>query len=592
MKTSPIINSIFAILLSFAFLFFSACDTINDALGIDENESGILTTEKDSFKSGEVAMIFADFEIESGNYYGTFEQNEIKISVENNNVFFVVPDAEPSIYELLLNFNNTDYYLVITVIESPEITNPEQYIESIELNNNQLLDYSIMLDSMLLQADMITNEQLTKNKKIIEDRLAQVIELTAQLSDNEKEEFAKIYEANRYWLDEYREIVNSTYKSSQCESLLNEGNNAKAIGHKYEANAYFLKYRHCKIETINGYNLPYYLNKFNALYDDLTSVEKSTEIAPIVPVIMALGVVYLAWDRMVQELENMSKNSIAEEIEEDNKTPEVYNNKQKYNYKKRVRFRSVDFDDNNGNDIFSTFVGLIHKANEAVKRFLSLNSDYEIPLVNLTSSNKTIDFNRNMIIANISNSNVGLSSSSIVGDDWKISFETELTDEQQFTYDLMYNDGKTQITKQYSATLAIGDPLLGEWEAYEVDGYPVGEWQYYYFEDCPDLLAWASVTHMATLTLDGSNIIVYYDGSDKAYNYIGINYDNCTYESLSIEQISDDDSYTSTYTLEGNKIIVQTLDGEPFIMYYQLEDQNSTLIINADGEINKYTRAK
>jgi len=248
----------------------------------------------------------------------------------------------------------------------------------------------------------------------------------------------------------------------------------------------------------------------------------------------------------------------------------------------------VDFSDSSDGGIIGSFVNMVKKANDAIKRLLSVKSDLDIKEFDLPSSSTYVDYNRNMEIKNVS-SNVTLMSSAIVNDNWEVIFETDEIETQNFTFDLVYEDGfSSTITKNVPATLSIGDPLLGEWEAYEVDGISVGQWQYFYLDGCPELIGWASLSIKATLTLNGSDIIFYYDGADKDYQYTGLDYTSCTYQSLNINESSDDDSYTSTYTTEGNTILVQTTDGI-FPMIYQFADQN-TLIINADGEINKYTR--
>ncbi len=582
--------SLLTLLISISIIY-SSCSTIDDLLGGDEEEeiTGYLEPEKPNLKTGEVAMISATFDIQNGNLEGYFNDEIITIDVMNNSLYFIVPDTEPGSYEFVTNINDIEYFISFNVVPSEIISNPEEYVENVKNFGSELYDISLEMDGNLVESGIIDSIQSNINQQALSNKLSKANQIYSQMTSTEKAEFAKIYSANEYWINEFRQIFIQNFKSSQCETILEAGNEAKKAGNIYEARDHFLKYKHCKIDHYTNSNLVYYLNKFNTLIDNFTGDNnKSQLVIPIVPVAMALFVVYLAWDRMAQEVEAINTNPFAEDLEDEKLSATTFINNQKTNYSKRVKFRAVDQNDINRQDILGMFVGLIHDANEAIKRLLAIVPDSNIKPIDLKSSNETIDFNRNFVIQNMNNSNVTLSSSSIVNDIWEVTFKTDETEDQEFTYDLVYDDGKTQLTKQISATLSIGDPLLGEWEAYEVDGQPVGEWQYYYLDNCPDLIGWASVSIKATLNLNGSDIVFYYDGADKEYQYTDLNYDNCTYGSLYINESADDDSYTSVYTVEGNTIIVHTNDG-PFPMTYQFADPN-TLIINADGEVNKYTR--
>ncbi len=576
-------------------IVFPSCSTVEDIFSGDDDEevTGYLEPEKSNVKSGEVVVVNATFDIQTGTIEGYFNDEVVGIDIMNNNLIFIVPVVEPGSYEFITNLNDTEYFISFNVVPSEIISNPEEYVQNVQNFGTELYDLSLDLDKELVESGIIDSIQSNLNQQALSNQLNKANQVLSQMTSEEKAEFARIYSANEYWINEFRQIFLQNYKSSQCESILEAGNEAKKAGNIYEARDHFLKYKHCKIDYYTNNGLVYYLNKFNKLIDDLSGDNnKSTIALPIVPVALALFVVYLAWDRMAQEVEAINTNPFAEDLGDDKLSTTTFINNQKTNYSKKVKFRAVDKNDINRQDIFGFFVGIIHDANEAIKRLLAVVPDSDIKPIDLKNSNQTIDFNRNFVIQNISNSNVSLGSATIVDDMWQVVFETNESTDQQFSYELKYDDGITILNRTYNATLTNGDPLLGTWEAFEVDGEPVGEWKYYYFtENCPTLIGWASITHKATLTLDGSNIIFYYDGSDKEYQYTDLDYTTCSYSSLNINESSDDDSYTSTYVKEGNKIIVATNDG-PFPMTYQLTDQNNTLIVNADGEINKYHRAK
>jgi len=582
--------SLLAILISISIIY-SSCGTVEDIFGNDvEPESGILTLERYSLVPGEVSTINADYELPSGIINGYIDAEEISFDAIGNALYFSVPNLQPGSYEIAFNIDDIDYSFPIEIEAGKLISNPIAYVENAQNFGVELYNTSLELEGALTVSGIIDSAQSIINQQALQNQLSKANLVFSQMTEEEKAEFAKIFSANEYWINEFQQMFLQNFKSSHCESLLEAGNVAKNAGKIYEARDHFLKYKHCKIDHYTNNSLVYYLNKFNKLIDDYTGDNnKSTLTLPIVPVVMALAFVYFVWTRMDAEIQAINTNPFADDLTDEKVSNTSFVNNQKTNYSSRVKFRAVDQNDINRQDIFGMFVGLIHDANKAIKRLLTIVPDPDVRPISLTSSNETVDFNRNFVIQNINNSNVTLKSSAIVDDLWEVIFETVESEDQEFQYDLVYNDGKTQLTKQVSATISIGDPLLGTWEAIEVDGQAVGEWQYYYLEDnCPDLIGWASITHKATLTLDGSNIIFFYDGSDKDYQYTGLDYTTCTYESLNINESSDDDSYTSTYTHDANTIIVETNDG-PFPMNYQFLDQN-TLIVTADGEVNKYMR--
>ncbi len=573
-----------------SIIIFPACSTVEDIFGGDEEEeTGYLEPEKADLKSGEVGMINATFDIENGVIEGYFNDLVISVDVLNNSLFFVVPDLEPGSYEFITNLNDTEYFISFNVVPSEIISNPEEYVQNVQNFGTELYDLSLDLDKELVESGIIDSIQSNLNQQALSNQLSKANQVFSQMTSEEKAEFARIYSANEYWINEFRQIFLQNYKSSQCESILEAGNEAKKAGNIYEARDHFLKYKHCKIDYYTNNGLVYYLNKFNKLIDDLSGDNnKSTIALPIVPVALALFVVYLAWDRMAQEVEAINTNPFAEDLGDDKLSTTTFINNKKTNYSKKVKFRAVDKNDINRQDIFGFFVGIIHDANEAIKRLLTIVPDSDIKPIDLKSSNETIDFNRNFVIQNISNSNVSLGSATIVDDMWQVVFETNESTDQQFSYELKYDDGITILNRTYNATLTNGDPLLGTWEAFEVYGENVGEWQHSYIDGCPELFLFSYIVYEETLILTETNISIQNSGAHKEYEYSGIDFANCTYDNLSTQVIPSNESLYGTYTASDTQLFVETTGGNG-TLNYTFQDAN-TLIITNEGETSKFRR--
>jgi hypothetical protein len=442
-------------------VFFYSCDTVNDIFGNDaEPETGTLTAEKQSIVPGEVVAIDADFELESGKVTGYIDTEEISLDIVNNSIYFMAPDLFPGSYEINLTLNDIEYSVQINILSANEISDPAVYIENAQSLGTELVDISIELDMLMEESGIIDSVQVNENLLAIQNSLNKTNQVFSQMTMDEKAEFARIYSANEYWINEFQQIFVSTSKSSQCEYLLEQGNNAKNAGNVFEARDHFLKYKLCKIDYYANNRLVYYLNKFNKLIDELSNDNnKSTVAVGIIPAAFAIAFVYFVWTRFEADLRAMNNNPLAEELVDQKLSVETYNNNQKTNYSKRVRFRAVDQNDINRQDLFGKFVGMIHDANEAIKKLLGIVSDADIEPVTLSNSSQTIDFNRNFVIQNISNSNVKLKSTAFVDDMWEVVFETSETEDQEFTYDLIYDDGQSNLTKTINANL-ISDQEL------------------------------------------------------------------------------------------------------------------------------------
>ena len=574
---------------------YSACSTIDDLLGGEEEEGGVVSTEKYSITPFETIEITTeDIILNSSEYYGRLGGIDVTLHNIDNNLVFIVPIVTSGENSLEFDIDNLSYGISFTIQPLPNINNPDEYLDTFLEEQKTIVSTNTSLINQLAPEDKkeLYNSELTKINQIFIDTETMLQSAT----EAEKLEAAQYISANKDDFDMLNSAIDDYVLSVQN---LSQGKNRSVYDSESKFNAAYSAFVKSRIKLIaSARKIIILAIKGAALGSIIPGL--GTGLGAAIGAGIGIGNFFLAFqaDNLATD-QLIDFESITDDINVDNfKANIVFTNKQKKSLSVVGNYFNLSskYSSSSQSNIqqfisyLSIFRNLFDKVNNYFPDIISIKPKVINELTTVKNNTKQINSNY-LTISNISNSKVTHSIDKTNGE-FKVTFKTEEIEDQDFTFDISYNfSGFSNKSITQAATLSVsGDPLLGEWVAYEVDGIPVGQWQFYYLEDnCPDLIGWASVTNVATLTLDGSNIIFFYDGADKEYQYTGLDYTTCSYESLYINESADDDSYTSTYTVEGNTLLVKTEDGGIFPMTYQFADQN-TLIVNADGEVNKYTR--
>lgn len=477
------IISVFTLVL-ILIISFSSCSTVDDIFGGDDDvEEFAVLPEKYSIQPYEASMLeISGAEITPGYYEGYIDDNiYVQLNVMDNKIYFFTPEISPGNYILSAYIDGYDLSVDIEIGSSVTNPNPEETINITKHDSQVSFDNSIQLDSLFLAAGFISYEDFEANKLNAQNRINQINELLSDLTEEEKVAYAKVYSANSDWITEFRELASSSFKSDACNSYLTSGINSNNLGHTHEANFHFINYKQCKIQNSSTYKLSVFIDKITTLMEQDQNGEKSTlgvDVDPatgLVAFLLGAVVLYTQWGVITAEMKKWQESVLSDDIFED-KSSSSFTNGQKKNFNQKVKFRAVDFSDSSDEGIIGSFVNMINKANDAIKRLLSVKPDIDINEFDLPSSNTSLDYNRNMRIDNIS-SNVSLKSSSIIDDNWVVIFETESGESQDFTFDLIYDDGFSQmITKPVTATLNVETELtvlekLIEWGPYRTQNF-------------------------------------------------------------------------------------------------------------------------
>lgn len=571
-----------------ALMFFSACTPDDSEENLPINQQITVSAEKPSVYPFEVARLIVDGTLTSGEYTGMIDGDiEVSISVMDNQIYFFVPDLSVGQHSLSFYIDDYEFLLDIEINEPENIPETGTYVNNTLENNTHIFTKNTALDSLLYQSGIITLDQLESNLQNAQARYTEVEEILNALSEEEKKEYDRIYAANKDWLNEFQEFVLSSNKSN-CESLLIEGINAKNAGRINEANDLFLQYKLCEIENTNSDVFSSFIDKINQFLkqsqteDSLKAglnVDSPKFVGVAVGLIAIVVLDKIIWPIIENHMGVWSEEVLGEDITEGQKNSKNFSNGQKSALRTKVKFRAVDFSDENSGGIIGTFVGWVNKANEAIKRLLATKPEAEVRPLNLPSSNEILVYNRNMEVKVINNSDkVSLSSSQIVDDIWEVVFETDETESQEFTYEITYDDNRTQISKEFTATLEVEEPhpLIGKWKAIQIDDDIVGEWRYDFHPDCPDLETggYLTVYDIMDFTINQGMI---WSQKELSKDFSYENLIDCSYSNLTITIDSGEWVTSLIYTISGDQIIFEE-EGEQISIDYTLLDQNTLII--------------
>ncbi len=583
----PVSVVVFAFLLSLVLV--SGCSAVEDVFGGDEDEAILNANKYDIAPFESVEITYENVILSASEYSGRIGGLDVRLFKIDEKLVFIAPVLPEGETFLEFDINDLSYQLAFNMLPASQVSNPDEVVFSfIQEQKTRSASNAALIEELVSENQkQLYTEDLQRINRLFDDA-----ELAFQsATEAEKLEAAQFIAANKaevealnLAMDEYVAAVKALGQSKSIYDNESEFNTAYG---RFVAARILLISQARKIiawtaaGAVAGSWFPVIGNGLGA------AIGAGIGIGNF---LIALEADNIATNQLTEF------ESIVEELNIDNKATLTFTNKQKKTLSVSGKYNNLNAQYGSSNmtniksfvSYLSVFRSLFDQINEYLPETLQIKPKIISDFTSVRNAYKVIHANY-LTIGNISNNKVSFSYE-VVDGEFKVTFSTDEITDQDFTFDIDYNfNGFSEQTTTQSAKLTVNvDPLLGEWEAYEVDGIPVGQWQYYYLGECSNLIGWASVSIKATLTLDGSNIVFYYDGADKEYQYTGLDLVNCTYESVTINESADDDSYTSTYIVDGNMLMVQTEDG-PFPMSYSFID-NNTLVINADGEENKYHR--
>jgi len=273
------------------------------------------------------------------------------------------------------------------------------------------------------------------------------------------------------------------------------------------------------------------------------------------------------------EADNIATNqltefeSIVDELNIDNKATLTFANKQKKTLSVSGKYNNLNAQYGSSNmtniqsfvSYLSIFRSLFDQINEYLTEGLQIKPKLITDLTSVRSASKQIHANY-LSISNVSNNKVTYSVENVEGE-LKVTFSTEEITDQDFTFDVNYSfNGFSEETMTQTATLSVDENLLyGTWEAIRMAGDIVGQWQYYYYDECPNVIANAYILQNETWEFTETTLDVKIMEAGKEYIYTGLDITNCSYSDLVINEYGGPDDEIFLYYLENN--VIKVSDG-------------------------------
>ena len=440
-----------SLLLSSLLVFNWACKKDDENIEPEE----FLTTENSNLKTFEIANLNFTGILSEQTYTGKFGDKDIKINKNDSTLSFLVPDISTGQYNLLVNINEIDYSVSFNITQQEQVTNPEQYLTNLNTEVISLIDNTLEFTQEMLANGQISQADANADLAYWNEKKNKILDNFGKLTESEKQEFANFYVANKYWIDELRNNTSASYYkgSDNCKTIYSNYEVAIKNNKPFEAAYLGLKYKFCKTDTYQSVTKN--TNKASAgfkYFNIFSSMRDYYE--DIVGSIM---------DRLSKEYDTSNDEAVGEEIEDvetesnkkSNKSILEFDNDVAQNVYANIRYRAVNQSDINSGNSFARFASIFNDFIEAYNEYSSLISDALVYKPQFSNNTAVIAFNRFMTISNISNSNVSVKKSEIVDDKWQVTFTTEADDDQDFNFDILYDDGKIQLSKTVSATLEV-----------------------------------------------------------------------------------------------------------------------------------------
>ncbi|MFA4853375.1 MAG: Ig-like domain-containing protein [Bacteroidales bacterium] len=436
------------LVLSFLFVTINSCNKESSQPSIQ------VTPEKTDVLPREIILLNTNHDLTADYYDGAVGEIIVRFNCQGKNLSFMVPALPKGQTSGKLTIDSKEYQFTINILEEPFIGDVNTFflnIDSINARNLNIL-YSRM--DTLIAHGLIDPVKANADKQILQENHAEALSEFANLTQAEKEDLAKYMAANKGWMDEIDDFLNFynplKYKSSKdCEDLLDSAKVNMEQGNNFTSIFY-------SISAITCQKVEYGKLKEN--------FQKAREY--IFPNIYPNALNILI-DQIGRTIENM--NLGFQETSEKRGTPTdiIYINWKKSSFTfingqitplyAQISFRSVGTEDIGEQDINGIYVDSFQSYDDLLVFFFGLFDKpfYLIPTLN-PSISEVIAYNRNLSIptSSITNSKVFLLTQQYNGDIWEVIFATDETTDQDFSFDLVYSDGDTTITKTFDAVVS------------------------------------------------------------------------------------------------------------------------------------------
>ncbi|RDI06927.1 hypothetical protein [Flavobacterium sp. AG291] len=201
------------LLLLFQMLFISGILIFNSCSKSDNETTEQQTTQlsalKNKYAPYEIVMLTASENIfSSSSFNATINNQQVEINAQENNASFILPDLSNGSYELSFSLDNKNYTVAINVVAATNIAAPQEYMSQMQTDiNSHIVNLNNQITILEQNSDTPSEYQSLKNDVVkYTNLLNEYTTAYNNLSDADKQEFAKVIAANQDLITEFNNL--------------------------------------------------------------------------------------------------------------------------------------------------------------------------------------------------------------------------------------------------------------------------------------------------------------------------------------------------------------------------------------------------
>lgn len=448
------------------------------------SEPTTITLEKTSAKPNEIISVLTNKYPNENNTSVVFDNADLLFTIAGKHISFAVPDKPAGTYSVEVNTLSEKSNFSIQIVNVPAITDANAYITNVIDNNIQKFDaYRSYVDT-LVSIGLLDAAEVNSRRQFWDNINTENQQLLAQMTNDEKAAYAKLYEANKDWIE------NITADLTGYVSFKN-GSNSDCKAQMEEAIAYYNSVNGNLFRAMKAYWKAQQVAKCEVV--EKTAKDKTTELGKAAhlvkvsdgavgpgnnPLVLLVNQVSEFIDELKEEFKNVSKSPfVAEEVESAEKyktqgTVEFCNGIGVKMYLK-IRYRTIRASDADTKQPYSGFAEYYTNFINSYEAFVevltqpTLKNHMYVYRPSFVEATAVREMNRFLSIpkAGISNKKALLINTQFENNDndWTVYFATDENSKQLFNFDIVYDDGLVKLTERLEGTVGScsGYSLIG-----------------------------------------------------------------------------------------------------------------------------------
>lgn len=434
-----------------------------------EEVSTRFSNEDDLFLPGELQPIeVSGMTLDKEEYEAQLDGSE-KVMLQRDSdqvLYLLVPLATVGEHTLEFSLNEQQQSLSFSLDEYEEVADPEEYMEQKkEEVDLQVQEYSMYLQ-FLQEEGLINSETLLLDKTVWDQIDEQASQEWEAMTPEQKQWVVTIVENNQSWIDRLDALMleglashvkRKAATTTECKTLRDQGKSELSNGNTLTAAWIALKYKWCQVDLVEEVFPEEEVRKARILWE---STENQYAQFTLINLI----------GRKIDQAskwfdEQGSSTFVADRFGSLKKPVYQLESGMRYSFSVPIVFRSVSKEDAAAGKPYASFASMFNEYVDFYSLFsTSLNQQDElIWRPTFRSRTETVQFNRFLSIpqSGISNDKIILLNDQVEEGQWVISFATDEKTDQEFTFDVVYDDGHVKLTKTLHAKLMLESPLNG-----------------------------------------------------------------------------------------------------------------------------------